>query len=402
MPQRKWIIFAVMASMYVLAYFYRVSAAVLAGDLVADLHLSAAELGKVSAALFYAFALVQIPLGPVLDRFGARWPVFLLGLVTALGALWISLATDYAGALAGRAMIGAGTACVLMGSLKLYTVWFAPDRFATLSGMQVALGNCGNLLATAPLAWLAATLGWRSTFTGLALLTAAMALVALAVVRNAPGPVKVSVVRRPSLVQGWKTLAREPSFWMLCPPAFFWYGGYMAVQGLWGGPYLQKVLGCDNRQAAGLLFYVALGFILGCPLAGRLSDRVLRSRKKVLAAGMGLLAVLLGMLTGPLEQLPEILRPVFFLLFGVCVSTGPILYAQVKELFAGELAATAMTALNFFVLMGAALMQQAMGELLARRGPELAASFRLAYALPSAGLALSLVCYLFCRDTHPR
>lgn len=402
MAQRKWIIFGTMASMYVLAYFYRVSAAVIAGDLSTDLHLSAAELGHVSAALFYAFALLQIPLGPVLDRWGARVPVFLLSLVTALGAFWFSRAGGYAEALAGRALIGAGTACVLMGSLKLYTQWFSPNRFATLSGLQVALGNCGNLLATAPLAWAASTLGWRNTFAALALLTALMAVAVVSVVRNAPEGVAAPAARRPSLVQGWKILARERSFWLLCGLAYAWYGGYMSLQGLWGGPYLQTVLGCDSRRAAGLLFWVALGFILGCPVSGRLSDRVLRSRKKVLGWGMAALALLLGALSGPLVHLPEVLRPLYFLLFGACVSTGPVLYAQVKELFPGELASTAMTTLNFFVLLGAALTQQAMGVVLARLGPGAPGSFFWAYALPAAVLLPALLGYvLFCRDTHP-
>jgi sugar phosphate permease len=399
----KWQIFLVLTGMYIIAYFFRVSAAVIAGDLARDLALSPRQLGNVSAALFYAFALTQLPLGPVLDRYGPRWVIFVLGLVAAAGALLFARAEGYAGALAGRALIGAGTACVLMGSLKAYTAWFSPRRFATLSGLQVALGNTGNLLATAPLAWLAATLGWRDTFAVFALLTALAAFLVLAVVRDAP----VGTVRaeRVALGRGWRQIATMPSFWRLSLLAFFWYGSYMAVQGLWGGPYLMSVLGYDRAGAARLLLLTAVGFIVGCPLCGRLSDSALASRKKVLMAGQGGLLLGISLFLGPLERCPAGLLPLFFFLFGVCVSSGPVIYAQVKELFPGNLAATAMTAVNFFIVMGAALVQQAMGAVMdsaslggASGTPQ---DFHRAFAIPVVGLALAWVGYLFCRDTRP-
>lgn len=404
MRKRKWLIFLVLTGMYIIAYFYRVSAAVIAGDLTADLGLSPRELGNVSAALFYAFALAQLPLGPLLDRLSPRLTIFSLGLITALGALFFARASGYAEALAGRALIGLGTSCVLMGSLKIYTTWFSPRRFATLAGLQVAFGNAGNLLATAPLAWLAGTVGWRGTFTAFALLTLLSAWGILVSVRDLPDGAGVG--KPMTLLAGWKAIARTPSFWLLSLLAFFWYGSYMAVQGLWGGPYLTETLGLARDDAARLLLFTAVGFILGSPLAGRLSDLVLVSRKKVLIAGQLGLLMLLALFLGPLEALPAALRPVIFFLFGICVSTGPILYAQVKELFPGSLSATAMTAVIFFVVMGAALIQQIMGKVIdshsAATGGLSPDAFHAAFAAPVAGLSLAWFAYLFCRDTQPR
>jgi len=399
--QRRWLIFTVLTGLYVIAYFYRVSAAVIARDLAAELQLSPRRLGDVSAALFFFFALAQLPLGPLLDRFSPRRVIALLGVVTAAGALLFAHSSSYGEALAGRALIGLGTACVLMGSLKIYTQWFPPRQFATLAGLQVAIGNSGNLLATTPLAWLAANYGWRQTFVAAAALTALAAWVVWAVVRDTPVSRAKDRGRFP-LLAGWRALAGAPSFWLLAALAFFWYGGYMAVQGLWGGPYLMEVLGLSRDQAAHLLLLTALGFIVGSPLAGRLSDRLLASRKKVLAAGQFGLLLLLALFLGPLEMLPAVLRPAIFFLFGLCVATGPVLYAQVKELFPGELAATAMTAVNFFVVMGAALLQQAMGRVLDGQGPASPGAYHAAFALPVTGLALAWCGYLFCRDTRPR
>ncbi len=390
--------------MYIIAYFYRVSAAVIAGDLVTDLSITPQELGDIASVLFYAFAFAQLPLGPVLDRFGARWTVFVLGLVTAVGALVFARADGYAGALVGRSLIGLGTACVLMGSLKVYTAWFEPRQFATLSGLQVALGNTGNLLATAPLAWAAVMVGWRQVFLAAALLSALVALVVLVVVRDAPGEAQRTV--RPPLLAGWGALARSRSFWGLCLLAFFWYGSYMAVQGVWGAPYLMEVLGYRREAAANLLLLTAIGFIVGCPLAGSLSDRILGSRKKVIAAGqLGLLACM-SLFLGPMQWLPGWFLPVVFLFFGVCVSTGPVLYAQVKELFPASLSATALTSINFFVVIGAALTQQVMGHVMGGQVAEIGVSpaeaYRHAFLFPAGGLGVAWLIYLFCRDTHSR
>jgi predicted MFS family arabinose efflux permease len=397
-------IFAVLTAMYVVAYFFRVSAAVAADAISGDLGLTPAQLGRVSAALFFAFALTQLPLGPLLDRYGSRRIIFILGLVAAVGSWRLATADGYADALLGRALIGAGTACVLMGSLKVYTAWFSPRQFATLSGLQVAIGNSGNLLATVPLAWMIGAFGWRGTFLGCALLTAVMAGLVLLLVRDAPQRQESS--RPPgSFRAGWRALLRIRSFWGLALLAFFWYGGYMAVQGLWGGPYLIDVLGLDREAAARLLLLTAAGFICGCPLAGRLSDRVLRSRKKVLIVGQGGLLVILALFLGPLEHLPVAARPLVFFALGLFVSTGPVLYAQVKELVLPQFAATAMTTVNFFVVLGAAVLQQAMGRLLewglAAGASPGADAFHRAFALPVGGLAVAWLVYLGCRDTHP-
>ncbi len=387
---RPWQIFALLSLLYVIAYFYRVSAAVIAPDLTADLSLSPAQLGNVSAALFYAFAIAQLPLGPLLDRFGPRRIVTLFGLATAGGALLFAAAGGYAEALWGRILIGAGTSCVLMGSLKAYTAWFPPGRFATLAGLQVAIGNAGNLLATAPLAYMAAGLGWRGVFGVMALLSTLAALAVLALVRDAPPGVSPPA-GRPSLGSGWRELVRRPGFWSLALLAFFWYGTYMAVQGLWGGPYLVEVLGVDQARAGELLLFIPLGFIVGSPLAGRLSDRLGGSRQRVLLPGQLALLLLASLFLGPLAEIPRPLLPGVFFLFGLAVSTGPLLYAQVKEEFPPELSATAMTGVNFFVMLGAAMVQQGMGRMVAAAPQGGAEALRHAFWLPVAGLAAAWI-----------
>lgn len=395
--QGGWRVFVLFSGLYLIAYFYRVSAAVIAGDIARELALSPAELGSIAAALFYAFAFAQIPLGPLLDRYGSRWIVGGCALLAASGGLLFATAHDVSGLFVGRLLLGAGTAAVLMGSLKAYIRWFPGSMFATLVGMQIALGNCGSLLATTPLAWAADTYGWRESFALVALLNIAWAVLLLVVIRDLP-PGAESSEPVPFRFSLWGQLLRDDSFRRLSLLAFFWYGSYMAVQGLWGAPYLEVVLGLDNAAASQLLMVTAIGFICGCPLLGRLSDRWL-SRKRVLLPAQLVQWLVLLLFVGPLEQVPRAFLPAIFFIFGLGISSGPLLYAQVKELFPGPHTATALTLINFFIVIGAALLQQLMGIM---AGPQLdIPGLQRAFWLPVVGLGLALLLYAGARDTGP-
>jgi predicted MFS family arabinose efflux permease len=396
--RKGWILFSLFSGMYLIAYFYRVSAAVVSADIAGELALSPAQLGSIAAALFYAFAFAQIPLGPLLDRYGSRRIVGVCGLVAATGGLLFASAQGFSGLFGGRLLLGFGTAAVLMGSLKAYTRWFPGSMFATLTGLQIALGNCGSLLATAPLAWAAHTYGWRYSFALVALVNMVWALLILLLIRDAPSGAEPQKPV-PFNFSAWGQLLKNASFRRLSLLAFFWYGSYMAVQGLWGAPYLELALGLDNAAASRLLMLTAIGFIFGCPLLGRLSDRWLASRKHLLLSAQLVQWFILLLFVGPLEHLPPELLPAIFFIFGLGISSGPLLYAQVKELVPGSHAATALTLLNFFIVIGAAVLQQLMGLM---SGPQLDASgLQRAFLLPVVGLGLAILLYARKRDSAP-
>src|SRR3954471_22919131 len=107
--RQRWVIFSVLALVYILVYFYRVSLAVVAGDLSRDLHLSPAQLGSLSSILFYVYAVAQIPLGPMIDRFGSRAVISGCGVLTAAGGILFSQAGGMGEAMAARILIGVGT-----------------------------------------------------------------------------------------------------------------------------------------------------------------------------------------------------------------------------------------------------------------------------------------------------
>ena len=410
---KRWKIFAVLALMYILAYFFRVSMAVVARDLSRDLALSAVQLGTLSGVFFYIYAIVQIPLGPLLDRFGSRMIISIFGLASAAGALLFALAPGYGAAMGGRLLIGAGTACVLMGSLKIFTAWFSRQEFATVSGFMVAVGNLGNLAATAPLALAVSMFGWRASFMAVGVVQLAVAILVFSLVRDHPPVCQTTEEdEAPGVGTGifaaWRTILADRSFWLLSVLSFCWYGNYMVLQGLWGGPYLMEAVGMERAAAGRVLLFTSLGFIVGSALQGRITNRLFGSHKKTLLAGQTLLLLLMTLMLGPAEHLPRILLQGAFFLIGIAVSSGVTIYPMVREMFPVRIVATALTSLNFFVLMGAATMQQVMGWYIERfsKGPAgyPAAAYHGAFLIPVSGLALALLLFMFIREprSEPR
>src|SRR4030066_2323701 len=163
-PFRLFLIFTILSALYTLSMFYRVSTAVLAPNLIRDLSLDAETLGILGGAFFLAFTLLQIAMGPMLDRMGPRLIVTSSTLIGAIGALLFAFGNSFPAALLGRILIGAGMASILMGFLNVFYFLFPLVQFATLMGTLVSVGTLGRILAAFPLAYFTSAIGWRMTF----------------------------------------------------------------------------------------------------------------------------------------------------------------------------------------------------------------------------------------------
>jgi len=396
----RWQLFAILAFMYILVYFYRVSMAVVASDLSRDLNLDAKQLGILAGVLFYIYALAQLPLGPLIDRLGGRKVISFCGLLTASGGFLFATAQNAATAMLGRALIGIGTAAVLMGAFAIYSRWYSKSEFGKISGLMVAVGNLGNLAGTAPLALLVGITGWRAVFSGIALLQLLATLLVFWLVRDLPPKAESKPKEqpepepaRPDMLTAWRSIARDRSFWLLSFIAFGWYGNYLAVQGLWGGPYLMEVFGMSREAAGKILIWTSIGFIMGSVVIDNIARRVFRSYKWTLFTGQLFLLLLMTGFQGWLDSLSPLLLSVYFLLLGFAVASGIMIYPIIRNSFPLGIVGTALTSLNFFVLLGAATVQHTMGLLLQNAGGYSPAALHYAFALPPSILFIALLFY---------
>jgi len=400
-------IFAVITWGFLISMFYRVSATVISSDLASDLNLSAAQLSSLSSAFFYAFAALQIPAGPALDRLGARRIMLALGLVAVAGAVLFATAQSFGQALSARILLGVGMACNLMGAYAIIANWFPAERFATLAGVLTAVGTGGMALAATPLAWLAQGIGWRGAFLGVALCNLAQIAAIVWVVRDHPQDAALATRSRHSLQQalsGLGFLWVKPWFWIINLAIFCRFGAFMALQGLLAGPFLIYGHGLSPLQAGNALLACSIGYIIGLPLAGRLSDSVLRSRKRVMAPALFVTA-LLFILLGRLEQGQAIsVYLAVFMAIGLFSAPGNVAYAHIRELCPKDMAGTAMTGINLFNMLGPAVLIQVggaflPGDIAQATGPQ---AFAPVWSLFAAGLALAGLLYLATPDPRQR
>ncbi|MEI6206998.1 MAG: MFS transporter [Desulfuromonadales bacterium] len=405
-PSYRWYIFAMCGSTYVISGFWRVSNAVIAGDLAHDLALSPEVLGLLGGAFFYSFGLAQLPMGPLLDRFGPRIVISLLACVGAASAVAFSLADSGTMAVLARAGIGLGMAAVLMGSLKILTTWFSPHEFATLSGILIAIGNLGGIGATTPLAWLSDQLGWRGACGFMAAVTLLFAIGMYLIARdNPPVPDGTQTLIPPSLAEimaGLRTVFCSGTFWCLAPLGFASYGALITAQGLWGAPFLMHVYGMSKASASSTLLAIPVGVVFGAPIWGRWSDKLGR-RKPLVLTGLGAMLLIFSSLTLHLP-LPRWGLAAQCWLLGFTSASLYILYTQVKESFLLSIAGTALTALNFFVILGAAMFQQMTGFIMGNWKPSATGALPLAayqwgFGVSAALLALALTVYILCRES---
>lgn len=253
-------IFAAFAFAYFLSALLRAVIATLAPVLSSELELSSADLGLLAGAYFLGFASMQLPLGNALDRFGPRRVIVGFLSVAVLACLAFAQAGSFSTLLGARAAIGIGVSACLMAPLTAYRLRFNATAQLRANSWMLMTGSLGMLASTLPVQWLLPWTGWRGLFLGLAaLLAVATLLIAWAVPPDAPAPGEDAAQGLRKL--GYLEILRNPDFIRLAPLAFMVYGGLVAIQSLWAGPWLTQVAGQSAADAASGLFVINLSML---------------------------------------------------------------------------------------------------------------------------------------------
>ena len=355
----------ILCLVYTVSQFLRSSTGVIAPNLTADLGLHPEELGILSGAFFLSFALMQIPVGILLDRYGARLTMIGSVGVAVLGCLVFAMAEGRTGLTVARILMGIGCSVMLMGPLMIYRRWFPADRFAALTGLQISIGTLGALMATAPLAFAAEAIGWRASFVLAAVVTGVLAVAMGFIVRDAPAGHPASDAPRETLGQSLRGLGevvRHPAV----PPLFVMistgYAVFAAVQTLWASPYLADVHGLDLTARGNVLLLLTAGQVVGLLVWGY-AERVFGSIKKPIMAGAALSAAILAILAA-LDAPPLWLVTALFVIFGLNAGYTPLLLAHGRLIFPDRLAGRGITVLNFGNMAGVFVLSALSGVLI--------------------------------------
>ncbi len=354
-------VLAPFAAGYFLSYLFRSVNAVVGPRLVADIGLGATGLGLLTSAYLLAFALFQLPLGLLLDRFGPRRVQAALLATAALGALLFALGESLATLTLARALIGLGFAGGLMSGFKAIVLWIPEPRRALANAGVMSFGALGVLVATVPAELAVEAVGWRAVFVLLGAITLAVAALILAVVpaRGAAG--RVEGLRRQ--IAGLVRIGRDPVFWRLAPLMATTAGTHIAIQTLWAGPWLRDVAGLDRIGVANYLMATAVGFLIGILSIGAVADRLGRRGIDLLTVMLGFLALFFLAELAIVLEWTRLSLPIWTL-FGMTGQAAVLGYPWLASHYGAALSGRANTAINLVTFLTAFGAQYAIGALI--------------------------------------
>jgi MFS family permease len=392
---------------YYLSYLGRNINAVIAPDLVAELSLNAASLGLLTSVYFFAFAAFQLPLGVLLDRYGPRRVESVLLLVAACGALLFAISESIVGLASGRALIGLGVSGCLMASFKANTLWFAAQRLPLVNGCIMTAGGLGALSATAPVEAMLVLTGWRGAFFCFAALAALAALLLFTVVpRRAEEMHANSTQTLGEAITGVRTVFSSRIFWRIVPITSFSQAAFLALQGLWAGPWFMDVAGLDRDESASRLLWIAISMVAGFFSIGAIAERLARFGISILQVAMSCtmlsLAIQACLIWGPLGWATSL-----WCLFGYFGTCGVLFFAHLSQAFPNALSGRVITGLNVFTFGSAFLAQWGIGAVLqlwpaASAGSYTPAGYQMAFGAIFALQIVALVFVFTLRDRAQR
>jgi MFS family permease len=400
------------AALFLIAFFHRAAPGVIAKDLMQTFGATGALIGLLASTYFYAYAGFMIPGGVFIDAYGVRRVVAIGGAVMGTGTLAMAAAPSTAVLFAGRVLVGTGATVTFIGLLKIASAWFPPSRFGTLSALSATVGILGSLTSAMPLAWLVSSLGWRSAFGVVGLVTLAAAALCAVTVRDRPtlatAPPEAPAAGLREVVRGTMQVLQNPHTW---PPFLTFFFLYSALGNLllWAVPCLRDIYGVSTTEAAIFSSAPSLALLVSAPVTGWVSDRLVHRRKApytMLTSGLAGLWVAWVLTLGSLP-----LWGVFVLFFtmGIFSAAFVLTWPIGREVNPPHLAGVAVAVVNLGGFLGAALTQAPLGALLDARwtGAMVAGAraypidaYRSAFAACAGFVAVAALLSFFVRETR--
>ena len=359
-----WFIWALGASFFFFEYIVRVSPGVLVNELIQSFHINAYQLGLLSSAFSLSYIAMQIPVGTLVDKYSIRWLLGFMALLCAVSTFLFASTETFQWAVLARFLIGITGAFAFVGALKMATLFFSPKHFGFLAGMTQALGMLGASAGVGPLSVLVESIGWRYTLTALGMLIFILSGLIFLLVKDKPTRAALHKQSHAphSIWLGVMTVCKSRYTWINVLIIGLLYAPTMIFGELWGPLYITRVYHVSSIQAASVVSVVFIGWAIGSPLFGWISDRIQRRKPIVVGSAIFSLLFILVILYCPSLPFSALLAVAFLYgLSNVGVST---CYAVACELTPNQYAGTALGFTNMASILLGALFQPIIGRLL--------------------------------------
>ncbi|AHM57003.1 major facilitator superfamily MFS_1 [Peptoclostridium acidaminophilum DSM 3953] len=402
----RWIVWSILAAVYVFVTFHRMSAGVVKNDLESTFNIGAAQFANIGAMYFYAYFIMQIPSGILADKIGPKKTVSIFSIIAAAGSVMFGMAPNLLVAYAGRFLVGIGVSVVFICLIKIQSRWFYSRNFALMIGFVGMSANLGALLAQTPLVVAVGTFGWRSTFIYMGLAMIVFAVLTVLFVKDDPKdmglPGMDELENRPAVssdikvMPALKSIMSNKRTWIISLSYIGLYTGYVVLLGTFGVSYLMQAYTLEKIQAANYIMTAVVGSAISGLVIGYLSDRF-KTRKIPLLATGGL--TLLGWIVLIYTRMPIGMLAPFMLAFGFVMSGFTMCWTVGTEVNDRRLAGMATGVVNCIGFLGAAVVPVIMGKILDNYQATPAVGYEKAYFVLIALMAVSFTASLFTTET---
>ncbi len=385
-------------------FFIQVAPSVMAHLLMQDFRVHAGSLGLLGALFYYAYAMMQMPAGWLIDRFGARKILTLFCLITAMASIGFSYSTQYYSALICRVLMGVGVSTGFIGTYYLAGRWL-PHRYFSLAAAILHLaGSLGAIMAQGSLAYLVNHIGWRLAlfYSGLVGLLLALSYILYIKDGEARTPTAQSST---TFISSLKKCLSSAQLRAIATCGFLGWVPLSTIGALWGVPYLMAVFHWDNVTASNACSLFWFGSAIGAVFLSWLSETLKRRKLPLLLCFIGEILGGLAIVFAP--HLPSTIIYSSLFLLGICVSMQTLSFSLIKENIANQYFACASGMNNVGAMTSSALGQYLVGWFLAMQNP-LSTNYQVIHyqkallILPIAGVLGFFVCLLCIKETYCR
>lgn len=400
-----WIIWALASSFVFYKYVLEVSPSVMAQELMAAFHLTGAQLGNLAACYFYAYLIMQIPVGLLLDRFAAKHMVTFAILMCALATLIFSSTHNLHTAYFTRILVGLFGAFSAVGTMKLVTLLFPAQRFALLAGLMMTVAMLGAVVGQGPLAFSVLHLGWRHSMLMLAIVGGFLGVAFFLFAAHKTEQVPHHKNSFKYVLMGLKTICSNRNSWLIAIYSGLAFAPINAFAGLWGIPFLTETYHMARPQMAGIVSLTFIGFAIGCPLSGWFSNRI-GKRKIVMLWGTVIALICLCLCL--YVALPIWLLSCLMFIMGFFISFFFLSFAYISELNPQHMAGSSIGFINMFNALCGAVSEPLIGKILDMHwhGKMIAGAryfgvenYQHALLILPIGMCAAIVLLLLCKET---
>lgn len=406
----RWVVWGILAAVYVFVTFHRMSAGVVRTDLEKAFSIGAAQFANIGSMYFYAYFIMQIPSGILADKLGPKKTVSIFSIIAAIGSVIFGLAPNIMVAYLGRFLVGIGVSVVFICMIKIQSRWFYSKNFALMVGFAGLAANGGAILAQTPLVLAVGQFGWRNTFVYMGLAMVFFTVLTIILVKDDPTkmglPSMDEVENRPvmtgnsiKVMEALKSVMSNKRTWVISICYIGLYTGYVVFLGTFGVSFLIQAYSIEKIQASSYVVSAIIGSAVSGLVIGSISDRFKNRKIPLILSG---LTTLLGWVVLVYVRMPLGVLVPFLFVFGFCMSGFTMCWTVGNEVNDRRLSGIATGVVNCIGFLGAAVVPVIMGNIIDKYKDVPEVGYEKAFLVLILLITVSFVATFFTTETHAK